>query len=69
MEGYFAERDQPPVAWTAGQEDVRLWIEGVRPNYSLRWDWAGLTLYHSRWPFVFSVERPGFHASITKVLI
>ena len=28
------ERGQPPVPWTAGQEYVRLWREGVRPNYS-----------------------------------
>ena len=28
------ERDQPPVPWTAGQEYVRLWKEGIRPNYS-----------------------------------
>lgn len=28
------EREQPPVPWTAGQEYVRLWREGVRPSYS-----------------------------------
>ena len=28
------EREQPAVPWTAGQEYVRLWREGVRPNYS-----------------------------------
>jgi small subunit ribosomal protein S23 len=28
------ERVQPPVPWTAGQEYVRLWREGIRPNYS-----------------------------------
>ena len=28
------ERSQPPIPWTAGQEYVRLWREGVRPNYS-----------------------------------
>ena len=28
------EREQAPVPWTAGQEYVRLWREGIRPNYS-----------------------------------
>ena len=28
------ERDQPPVLWTAGQEYVRFWKDGIRPNYS-----------------------------------
>lgn len=28
------ERGQPPIPWTAGQEYVRLWREGIRPNYS-----------------------------------
>ena len=28
------EREQPAVPWTAGQEYVRLWREGIRPSYS-----------------------------------
>lgn len=28
------EREQPPVPWTAGQEYVKLWREGIRPSYS-----------------------------------
>lgn len=28
------EREQPAVPWTGGQEYVRLWREGIRPNYS-----------------------------------
>ena len=28
------EREQPAIPWTAGQEYVRLWREGIRPSYS-----------------------------------
>ena len=55
------ERSQPAVPWTAGQEYVRLWREGIRPNYS-----AALTGPVSITPVGLSSDDPDFMQVLQK---
>jgi len=57
-----AERGQSPVPWTAGQEYVRLWKEGIRPNYS-----AALTGPVSITPAGLESNNPDFMQVLQKI--